>query len=153
MSASRSSNDHSLPGAELSVRKMPGHWLLARLGKRVLRPGGLELTRRLLTNLAIGSADDIVELAPGLGTTATLILGNQPSTYRGIERDEAAANFARRAIASRTDVQVLVGDAEATGLSGGSASVVIGEAMLTMQPQAHKKAIVAEAARLLRLGG
>jgi hypothetical protein len=27
---------------------MPGHWVLARMGKRVLRPGGLELTRRLL---------------------------------------------------------------------------------------------------------
>ncbi|EJF47438.1 hypothetical protein HMPREF1318_1361 [Actinomyces massiliensis F0489] len=25
---------------------MQGHWLLARLGKRVLRPGGMGLTRR-----------------------------------------------------------------------------------------------------------
>ena len=48
---------------------------------------------------------------------------------------------------------MLVGDAEATGLPAGSASVVIGEAMLTMQPQAHKEAIVTEAARLLRPGG
>lgn len=38
-----------LPGSELDVAKMPGHWLLARLGKRVLRPGGLKLTRALLT--------------------------------------------------------------------------------------------------------
>ena len=35
-----------------SVEKMPGHWLLASLGKRVLRPGGLELTCRLLEELA-----------------------------------------------------------------------------------------------------
>ena len=153
MSTNRPSSDASLPGAELSVRKMPGHWLLARLGTRVLRPGGLELTRRLLTNLAIGSADDVVELAPGLGTTATLILDGQPATYRGVERDEAAANYARRAIGPGASVQVLVGDAEATGLPEGSASAVIGEAMLTMQPQAHKAAIVAEAARLLRPGG
>lgn len=63
MSASRSPNDHGLPGAELSVRKMPGHWLLARLGKRVLRPrpGGLELTRRLLS-----------------GTPATSLLSRRP---------------------------------------------------------------------------
>jgi hypothetical protein len=33
-----------LPGSELDVSRIPGHWLLARLGKRVLRPGGLELT-------------------------------------------------------------------------------------------------------------
>ena len=43
----------TLPGSELSASKMPGHWLLARLGKRVLRPGGLNLTRQLLESLAI----------------------------------------------------------------------------------------------------
>ena len=26
-----------MPGEELKAEKMPGHWLLARLGKRVLR--------------------------------------------------------------------------------------------------------------------
>ena len=50
--------------------KMPGHWVLARMGKRVLRPGGLELTRRLLAELAISPSDDVVEFAPGLGVTA-----------------------------------------------------------------------------------
>ena len=36
------------PGEGLKTEKMPGHWVLARLGKRVLRPGGMQLTRRLL---------------------------------------------------------------------------------------------------------
>lgn len=27
------------PDGSFSQRNMPGHWLLARLGKRVLRPG------------------------------------------------------------------------------------------------------------------
>jgi hypothetical protein len=27
-----------LPGSDLDVTKMSGHWLLARFGKRVLRP-------------------------------------------------------------------------------------------------------------------
>ncbi|PRC44304.1 SAM-dependent methyltransferase, partial [Mycobacterium sp. ITM-2017-0098] len=40
--------DSPLPLAERSDADLPGHWLLARLGKRVLRPGGLELTTRLL---------------------------------------------------------------------------------------------------------
>ena len=35
-----SAQSMDLPGSELDVAKMPGHWLLARLGKRVLRPGG-----------------------------------------------------------------------------------------------------------------
>ena len=41
------------PGEGLDTRKMPGHWVLARMGKRVLRPGGLELTRRMLESLDI----------------------------------------------------------------------------------------------------
>ena len=49
------------PGASLSQQKMPGHWVLARLGKRVLRPGGMELTQRMLAALAIVSADDVVD--------------------------------------------------------------------------------------------
>lgn len=141
----------TLPGADLSTAKMPGHWLLARLGKRVLRPGGLELTHRLLSKLGIGPADDVVELAPGLGVTAGLILKQGPATYRGVERDETAAAMARQAIGAAGTIAV--GHAEATGLPDGSASVVVGEAMLTMQPEAHKAAIVAEAARLLRPGG
>ena len=52
-----------------NTHKMPGHWLLAKLGKRVLRPGGLELTRVMLKRLDIQSCDAVVEFAPGLGVT------------------------------------------------------------------------------------
>lgn len=58
-----------LPGSELDVSRIPGHWLLTRLGKRVLRPGGSELTRALLDGLPIAPADKEVEFAPGLGVT------------------------------------------------------------------------------------
>ena len=37
-----------LPLAGRKPEDMPGHWLLARLGKRVLRPGGRALTEQLL---------------------------------------------------------------------------------------------------------
>ena len=46
------------PGEGLKKEKMPGHWVLARLGKRVLRPGGMELTRRMLERLAIKPSDE-----------------------------------------------------------------------------------------------
>ena len=39
---------------------MPAHWLLARLGKKVMRPGGSTLSDVLLSGLAIGPADDVV---------------------------------------------------------------------------------------------
>ena len=55
--------DSPLPLAERSDADLPGHWLLARLGKRVLRPGGLELTTRLLAAARIGGSD-VVELGP-----------------------------------------------------------------------------------------
>ena len=53
------------PGEGLKTEKMPGHWVLARLGKRVLRPGGMELTRRMLKHLAIKPSDEVIEFAPG----------------------------------------------------------------------------------------
>lgn len=128
----------------------PGHWLLARLGKRVLRPGGLELTRQLLARADI-SGSDVVELAPGLGRTATDILAAQPRSYVGVEKDADAARLTERAVGSLG--RVVTEDAAATGLPAESADVVIGEAMLTMQSDSGKRAILAEAVRVLRPGG
>ncbi len=132
--------------------KIPGHWLLARLGKRVLRPGGLELTRVMLDGLAIQPADSVIEFAPGLGVTARMTLRRHPAPYAAIERDEAAAEQVRRYLTGPQQ-HCLVGDAEQTGLPDHSASVVYGEAMLTMQGPEQKRRIVAEAFRLLKPGG
>jgi SAM-dependent methyltransferase len=137
---------------ELDVSKMPGHWLLARMGKRVLRPGGLELTMRMLEGLGIGPEDEVVEFAPGLGTTARITLDRNPASYTGVERDEAAA----RAVQEYLDGprrECRVGDAEETGLPEESCTVVYGEAMLTMQRPEQKARIVREARRLLKPGG
>lgn len=127
-----------------------GHWLLARLGKRVLRPGGAELTHKLLALADVGDRD-VVELAPGLGRTAAEIIERRPRSYVGAEQDPAAARAVRSIISGHGDVRVA--DATDTGLPDGSADVVIGEAMLTMQSDKAKQAIVTEAARLLRPGG
>lgn len=142
-----------LPGSDLDVAKMPGHWLLARLGKRVLRPGGLALTRALLDGLAIGAEDDVVEFAPGLGVTARMILARHPRRYVGVERDLKAMQWTARQLPRAGNVTVVVGTADQTTLPVGSASVVIGEAMLSMNPQEHKRQIAAKAFRLLRSGG
>ena len=151
-------HDHStqmtdLPGSELDVAKMPGHWLLARLGKRVLRPGGLKLTRALLDGLAIEPADEVVEFAPGLGVSARMILQRRPRRYTGVERDAKAMQWTARQLPSNPDISVVVGKADRTSLPTASASVVIGEAMLSMQTAEHKRLIATEAFRLLRPGG
>lgn len=141
-----------LPGAHLDPSRMPGHWLLARMGKRVLRPGGLELTRAMLDELAITEADDVVELAPGLGATTRLVLERGPATYVGVERDPAAARATSRLLRAGRD-ECREGTASKTGLGDGAASVVFGEAMLTMHTVDQKAAIVQEAHRVLRDGG
>lgn len=144
--------DTSLPGADLQTHKMPGHWLLARLGKKVLRPGGIELTRLLLASLDIQPQDKVVEFAPGLGATTELALQKNPASYLAVERDETAAATLRRKF-SEAKCEFRTGSANATGLPDGCASIVYGEAMLTMQTPEMKKQIVSEAARLLRPGG
>lgn len=136
----------------IPVERQPGHWVLAGLGKRVLRPGGIELTQWMLAQLAMNRRDRVVEFAPGMGATARRILEVQPGDYVAIERDMAAAVRLRPFIAERGG-RCIMATAEATGLPGGERSVVFGEAMLTMQSFQHKQRIVAEAARLLARGG
>lgn len=148
----RTDTELALPGDKLAASKMPGHWVLARLGKRVLRPGGLELTRCMLQALAIHSSDAVVEFAPGLGVTTCLALNRHPASYIGIEEDEAAAAQVR-GLLSGPDQRCLVGAAAETSLPQNSATVVYGEAMLTMQGPTQKCQIVHEAARLLKPGG
>ncbi|MFF3442806.1 methyltransferase domain-containing protein [Streptosporangium sp. NPDC002721] len=139
----------SLPG-DRADGDAPGHSLLARLGKRVLRPGGAELTRVLLARAEITGAD-VVEFAPGLGRTAREILDRHPRSYLGVEQDPVAVAAVGRVVAGHGTA--VLGDAAATGLPDASADVVIGEAMLTMRSDWAKDTVVAEAARLLRPGG
>ena len=44
-------SDVPLPYADRPVATAPGHWVLARAGKRVLRPGGAALTAAMLNEL------------------------------------------------------------------------------------------------------
>jgi SAM-dependent methyltransferase len=136
--------------ADRSDADVQAHWLLARLGKRVLRPGGAALTVTLLDRAEVTGAD-VVEFAPGVGRTARVILDRHPRSYLGVDRDAAAAETVHRLVAGRGST--VVADAAATGLPDGSADVVLGEAMLSMQGDTAKSAVVAEAARVLRPGG
>ncbi len=143
---------HPHSSESFSTAKAPGHWVLARLGKRVLRPGGLEATRLLLDALAVSSRDHVVEFAPGMGVTARRLLSATPASYTGIERDEAAARHLEKALGPR-GARIVNACVESNDLLDAGADVVVGEAMLTMQPVEKKRAIIGEAARLLRSGG
>lgn len=141
-----------VPGEGQHPNKLQGHWVLARVGKRVLRPGGIELTRQMLEVLDIGPQDRVVEFAPGLGVTARMVLKERPLSYWGVEREPAIARRLQRRF-SRNTTKIVQGRAEESGLPTGCATVVFGEALLSMQTQQQKNRIIAEACRLLITGG
>jgi SAM-dependent methyltransferase len=112
----------------------------------------MELTRRMLAALTIVSADDVVEFAPGLGLTAQLALKRRPASYTAVEKDPAAVGIMSSYLKDSTQ-KCVRGSADQTGLPSELATVVYGEAMLTMQPPEMKRRIVREARRLLKRGG
>ena len=133
--------------------RMQGHWLLAKLGKRILRPGGRALTAKLLEQAKPAGDDDIVELGPGVGATAEVLLRANPRSYRGVDPNPEGRDAVKNILKKHPRADYVVADARETGLEDASADLVVGEAMLTIQDDAGKNAIVAEAARLLRPGG
>ena len=137
---------------EQKLNEKQGHWILAKLGKRVLRPGGRELTEKLVKNLNINKYDDIVEFAPGLGFTAKLTCEYHPKTYTGVDINEEAASLARKSI-QHPNAKIIIAEASNTTLPDESATKVYGEAMLTMQTLENKKAIIKEAYRILKPNG
>ena len=116
----------------------------------MLRPGGAALTAAMLDHARLPGSD-VVELAPGLGRTAAEIVAARPASYTAIDRDPQAAARVAAVVGDRGVVRQ--GEAADTGLDDACADVVVGEAMLTMQGDKSKAAIVAEAARVLRPGG
>lgn len=142
--------DVPLPFADRPASTAPGHWVLARAGKRVLRPGGAALSLAMLDHAGIAGAD-VVELAPGMGRTAAEVMRREPGSYAAIDKDPDAVRRVAAIVGDRGSCRQ--GEAADTGLPDGCADVVVGEAMLTMQGDKGKHAIAAEAARILRPGG
>lgn len=143
-----------LPQSDRDPAHLQGHWLLARIGKHVLRPGGKKLTERMLANADI-AGKDVVEFASGLGLTTRAILERDPKSYRGVDRDPQVVDIISKLTSEKATIPAscVQRDAADTGLESNSADVVIGEAMLTMQTERGKQAIIGEAFRLLRAGG
>lgn len=135
-----------------NIEKMSGHWLLAKIGKKVLRPGGLALTKKMLSMLDITSTDDMVEFAPGLGFTAHMTLEKKPGSYIGIDAEQSAVEYLNREFEG-TSAQFKLGNAAESSLPEQSVSKVYGEAMLSMHADHRKAEIIQEAYRILKPKG
>lgn len=159
--------------ANTTINQAQGHWLLAKMGKKVLRPGGIELTQKMLKNLNITGSDKVVEFAPGLGLTAKMTLEKNPESYTGVELNQEAGDIARKHLqknhlqakhlkanhlqeksgSNKHNFKIVIGNASATTLADESYTKVYGEAMLTMQSDRKKADIISEAYRILQTGG
>ncbi|TAN15251.1 MAG: class I SAM-dependent methyltransferase [Chitinophagaceae bacterium] len=128
------------------------YWFLSKLGKRVLRPGGKELTLRLLENLQISSNDDVVEFAPGTGYTAMKVLKKHPKSYTGVEINEEAGENLRQKIHGKGQ-KIIIANVSHIEMENNTASKILGEAILTMHADHRKTEIIREAHRLLKKGG
>ena len=132
--------------------KVQGHWILAKMGKKVLRPGGRELTRKLIEELKISHKDDVVEFAPGIGFTASIVLSQQPHHYTGIDANDKAVAMLQGKFKQK-NAAFVNGNAAHSGLEDNSQDKVYGEAMLTMHADHRKSEIIKEAYRILKPGG
>jgi ubiquinone/menaquinone biosynthesis C-methylase UbiE len=134
-------------------QKAPGHWILAKMGKKILRPGGLELTTKMIEALDINVQDEVVEFAPGLGYTAMMTCGKNPKTYVGIDADNEVVARLTDKIGVKNKISFVESTAEETSLSSDSKDKIYGEAMLTMHADQRKERIIREAHRVLKKGG
>lgn len=135
-----------------TINTEQGHWLLAKMGKKVLRPGGKELTLKLIKGLKISNSDNVIEFAPGIGYTAMKVLKFNPKSYTGVELNEEAATLLKRKINS-DNRKIIVGNASKVMMEDACADKVYAEAMLTMQADHRKSEIIKEAYRILKKGG
>ncbi|WP_151550004.1 MULTISPECIES: class I SAM-dependent methyltransferase [Corynebacterium] len=143
----------SMPRKGPAEKYLQGHWLLASMGKRVLRPGGIELTTRLIEAAQPTSSDRIVELGPGVGRTAEILLAAHPRSYRGVDPNPEGSAQLAEVLRGHPEAEQVVADARSHELPDGSADLVVGEAMLTMLSTEDKKAVMERTYRLLAPGG
>jgi ubiquinone/menaquinone biosynthesis C-methylase UbiE len=129
-----------------------GFWVLSKLGKKVLRPGGKELTKKIIDELFIQPNYKLVEFAPGKGLTTAMLLQEKPKEYFGIDI-EAETIVKLQKKFSLPNSHFIQSSASETKLESQFSDVVIGEAMLTMNADHRKAEIIAEAFRLLKPGG
>lgn len=134
------------------LASMPGHWLPASNEQKGIRPGGIELTKKMLKHLHINEEDEVAAFSPELGTTSKIVFQYRPKKYIAIEQNEAAVKEVQKFLPHNNSA-CLIGSADQAPLADETIDVLYGEAMLTMQPLKQKEAMIKEAWRILKTGG
>ncbi|GGE34802.1 class I SAM-dependent methyltransferase [Streptococcus himalayensis] len=133
-----------------------GHTLLARLGKKRLRPGGKIATNWLLKKGNISKDCQILEVACNMGTTSIELAKTYGCQIQAVDLDKKALEQAGvNAKAAGVSDLVMFKQANAMKLPfpDESFDVVINEAMLTMQSEKGKQKCLQEYYRVLKPNG
>lgn len=115
-------------------------------------PGGLELTGKLVHRLGVGSGHVVLDVACGIGTSASFLPNSFGCRVIGLDRSQASTAEAARHVTSGTGMtQFAVSDSHHLPLMDGSVDAVVLECVLSTF--AYKDAAVRELARVLKPGG
>ena len=77
------------------MRHELGHTLLARLGKKRLRPGGIEATNWLLSHINFETSPKILEVACNMGTNMIELAKKYGCHIIGLDQNEQALEKAK----------------------------------------------------------
>ena len=91
------------------MRHELGHTLLARLGKKRLRPGGIEATNWLLSHINFETSPKILEVACNMGTNMIELAKKYGCHIIGLDQNEQALEKAKANSLSHYIVNALRG--------------------------------------------
>ncbi len=138
------------------MKKVAGHELLARVGKKKLRPGGKEATDWLIEHAKLNKDKKVLEVACNMGTTLIEIVKTYDLDIIGVDMSKDALEKAQQNIKNEnleSKVKLVNADARDLPFEDESFDVVINEAMLTMLNHDDKQKAINEYFRVLKKGG
>lgn len=138
------------------MAKKVGHLFLAELGKKRLRPGGIEATNWLMEQGQFTAEKKVLEVACNMGTTLIEVAQEYQCQITGVDIDHEALEKAQQNInhaGLQKIVKVQTGNALKLPFEDNTFDIVINEAMLTMLDDRSKHKALNEYYRVLKPGG
>lgn len=129
---------------------------LARIGKTIIRPGGMTMTNELLEQCHLNEQTTILEVACNIGTTAIHLAKKYGSKVVAVDLNPQIVAMAQDNIGKHGAsnlVSVQQGDALSLPFEDSRFDVLINEAMLTAFTPEMRTQALAEFSRVLKLGG
>ncbi|MBI2954258.1 MAG: methyltransferase domain-containing protein [Chloroflexi bacterium] len=148
------SRDAAAEEAKRSAVALYGSCAFDQLLQNTLRPGGLDLTKRLAAVAGLGRGHLVLDIACGKGTTAFFLAREHGCRVVGLDLSEQMIAISRQKAAQEELPQTagfLVGDAERLPFASGCFDVVVAECSFSLLPD--KEAAAREICRVLKPGG